>query len=87
MSDHPVLLSCHSYPGSSPPKENLSPKPYKTVPPTPNISSNYQQPEFSKRPTNLPSLGNLGPLVLSSKPPQSPTQTSPRLPRHSIGKT
>lgn len=79
-SHHPSLMSCHSYPGSSPPKENVAPKPYQTVPPTPNVASSSQQPEFIKRPTNLPNLTNLEPL--SSKPPQSPTQTSPRFGRH-----
>ncbi|XP_072397243.1 tuberin [Diabrotica undecimpunctata] len=83
-SHHPSLLSCRSYPGSSPPKENIPPKPYQTVPPTPNVTSfSNQPPEFMKRPTNLPNLSNLVPL--SSKPPQSPTQTSPRFGRHAYG--
>ncbi|XP_057659730.1 tuberin [Diorhabda carinulata] len=82
---HPTLLSCHSYPGSSPPNENIPSKPYQTVPPTPNVTTfSAQQPEFTKRPTNLPSLSNLVPL--SGKPPQSPTQTSPRFSRHALGK-
>ncbi|CAG9863119.1 unnamed protein product [Phyllotreta striolata] len=80
-SHHPSLMSCHSYPGSSPPKESgISAKPYQTVPPTPNIQTSSQQPEFIRRPTNLPNLTNLVPL--SAKPPQSPTQTSPRFSRH-----
>nr|ALE20562.1 TSC2 [Leptinotarsa decemlineata] len=85
-SYHPTLLSCHSYPGSSPPKEtNIAPKPYQTVPPTPNVSTfSGQQPDFMKRPTNLPNLSSLVPL--SSKPPQSPTQTSPRLGRHLLSR-
>ncbi|KAJ8913200.1 hypothetical protein NQ315_016142 [Exocentrus adspersus] len=82
---HPSLLSCHSYPGSSPPKDpNLAAKPYQTVPPSPNLMSGSGQPEFQKRPSNLPNVGSLVPL--SSKPPQSPTQTSPRPSRHFSGK-
>lgn len=82
---HPTLLSCHSYPESSPPNENIPNKPFQTVPPTPNISTfSGQQPEFMKRPTNLPSLSSLVPL--SGKPPQSPTQTSPRFSRHALGR-
>jgi tuberous sclerosis protein 2 len=89
---HPSLLTCYSYPGSSPPGEsNIAPKPYKTVPASPNQVTSQTQPAFlSKnesqdnnvldRPNNLPNLANLAPL--SSKPPQSPTQTSPRLQRH-----
>ncbi|XP_063917194.1 tuberin isoform X2 [Zophobas morio] len=89
---HPSLLTCYSYPGSSPPGEsNIAPKPYKTVPASPNQITSQTQPTFLPkndpldnnvldRPNNLPSLSNLTPL--SSKPPQSPTQTSPRLQRH-----
>lgn len=106
---HPSLLSCHSYPGSSPPKaSNSSPKLYQTVPASPNnqtsspplpLLSSYQNrnsltslkskslstesnssEKSSERPTNLPT--NLTPLA--SKPPQSPTQTSPRPARHNI---
>ncbi|KAI4456255.1 tuberin [Holotrichia oblita] len=38
----------------------------------------------TERPSTLPTLTNLAPLT--SKPPQSPTQTSPRLSRHSRDK-
>lgn len=88
-TQHPSLLTCHSYPGSSPPKESsIAPKPYKTVPPSPNQVLSTTQPAFLpkndekilERPNNLPNLSNLTPLI--SKPPQSPTQTSPRLQRH-----
>lgn len=100
---HPSLLSSYSYPGSSPPKEPLEPKPYQTVPPSPNI--NTIQPDFQRmaiktykstssgslsseksgeRPSNLPNLGGLNLAPLSGKPPQSPTQTSPRPVRHPI---
>lgn len=89
---HPTLLSCHSYPGSS--ETNLPGKPYKTVPPSPGV---VQNPPLARNPAlgllktsrseSMESVGsdksilsNLSPL--SSKPPQSPTQTSPRLPRH-----
>lgn len=37
-----------------------------------------------ERPSTLPTLTNLAPLT--SKPPQSPTQTSPRLSRHTRDK-
>lgn len=114
---HPALLSCHSYPGSTPPNEQTSvPKLAHTVPPSPNIihsnapltlplgqttnahlrnsamhanalkaskSESLESVGSEKsleRPSTLSSLPNLPPL--SSKPPQSPTQTSPRLPRH-----
>ncbi|CAH0564266.1 unnamed protein product [Brassicogethes aeneus] len=105
VSHHPSLLTSISYPGSSPPpKDIIDQKPYKTVPPSPNVASagNQAPPDFHKialktfktsssssssqeksieRPNNLPSF-NLTPL--SAKPPQSPTQTSPRLARHII---
>lgn len=39
-----MLISCHSYPGSSPPKEsNIPPKPYQTVPASPNVTANEIQ--------------------------------------------
>ncbi|XP_060521768.1 tuberin [Cylas formicarius] len=80
---HPALLSHHSYPGSSPTKDpSVGSKPYQTVPHSPNIITSNT--EFPKRPTNLPAMTSL--LPLASKPPQSPTQTSPRLARHSISK-
>uniref|UniRef100_A0A1Y1N0Q7 Rap-GAP domain-containing protein n=1 Tax=Photinus pyralis TaxID=7054 RepID=A0A1Y1N0Q7_PHOPY len=112
---HPALLSCHSYPGSTPPPDQtVASKAAHTVPPSPNIIHTTspltlpimqsQNPRLStmhsssskssksestdsvnsekgiERPTSLSSLPNLPPL--SAKPPQSPTQTSPRLPRH-----
>ncbi|KAK4874613.1 hypothetical protein RN001_013973 [Aquatica leii] len=113
---HPALLSCHSYPGSTPPTEQIPPKSSHTVPQSPNImhttvpltlpttqsqtsqlrmsamhsssSKSSKSESFDsvgsdkavERPTTLTTLPNLPPL--SSKPPQSPTQTSPRLPRH-----
>ncbi|CAG9773906.1 unnamed protein product [Ceutorhynchus assimilis] len=70
QAEHPSLISYHSFPGSSEP--HILPKLYQTVPPSPAI-----QTEFQQRPT---SLGSLQPLA--GKPPQSPTQTSPRLSRH-----
>lgn len=89
---HPALLSCHSYPGSAEP--NLPTKQYKTVPPTPNVpqsSTMARNPALgllrSSKSDSVESVGSekgvlaaLSPL--SGKPPQSPTQTSPRLPRH-----
>lgn len=92
QSPHPTLLSCHSYPGSS--ESAIPAKPCKTVPPSPNV---VQNPSATKAPTigalrgsksdssdstgsEKHVLSNLTPL--SAKPPQSPTQTSPRLPRH-----
>ncbi|XP_044253656.1 tuberin [Tribolium madens] len=85
---HPSLLTCYSYPGSSPPGESgIAPKPYKTVPASPNQINSQSQPTFPQdsnvldRPNNLPNLASLTPLT--TKPPQSPTQTSPRLQRHS----
>lgn len=80
---HPSLLSYHSFPGSSLPNEsNIVPKLYQTVPPSPAVhSGGTMQLEFPNRPTALPSsIGGLQPLA--GKPPQSPTQTSPRLARH-----
>lgn len=84
-SHHPSLLSCHSYPGSSPPKDpGPAAKLYQTVPQSPNLIPAGGQPDFQKRPNNLPNVSSL--LPLSSKPPQSPTQTSPRPTRHFSGK-
>lgn len=92
-SQHPTLLSCHSYPGSS--ESAIPAKSCKTVPPSPNVvqnpSSTTKAPTMSAlRGSKSDSsdstgsekhvLSNLTPL--SAKPPQSPTQTSPRLPRH-----
>lgn len=79
------LLSCLSCPGSSEPNEPLldSAKTSHTVPPSPgptNQRGGYLEFPLS-RPTTLPSsVGSLQPLA--GKPPQSPTQTSPRLARH-----
>lgn len=90
VSEHPTLLSCHSYPGSSEP--TIPAKSCKTVPPSPNVVQNpHKAPTMSAlRGSKSDSsdstgsekhiLNNLTPL--SAKPPQSPTQTSPRLPRH-----
>ncbi|KAL1488930.1 hypothetical protein ABEB36_014716 [Hypothenemus hampei] len=81
-AEHPSLLSYHSFPeyaGSSEP-DNM--KLCQTVPQSPAIKTSGSQMEFPSRPVTL-STGNL--QNLSSKPPQSPTQTSPRLSRH-IGK-
>lgn len=107
---HPSLLSCHSYPGSSPPQtSSTSTKLYQTVPASPNnlittspplllanypnrssltsmkskslsTESNSSDKSTNERPSNLPA--NLVPL--RTKPPQSPTQTSPRFTRHNI---
>ncbi|KAF5285874.1 hypothetical protein FQA39_LY04335 [Lamprigera yunnana] len=82
---HPSLLSCHSYPGSTPPVEQTSLKASHTVPQSPKVLHTTApltvgSDKVLDRPTTLTSLPNLPPL--SSKPPQSPTQTSPRLPRH-----
>lgn len=106
---HPSLLSCHSYPGSSPTQTaTTSSKSYQTVPVSPSnpttspplllsnypnrssltsmkskslsTESNSSDKSVSERPSNLPA--NLVPL--RSKPPQSPTQTSPRFTRHNI---
>ncbi|XP_076271400.1 TSC complex subunit tuberin isoform X2 [Rhynchophorus ferrugineus] len=83
-SNHPSLLSYHSYPGSSLPSDTtISSKPYQTVPPSPAVRTSSGQQDFTKRPTNLPTMTALQPL--SCKPPQSPTQTSPRMSRHSTG--
>lgn len=93
--NHPSLLSCHSYPGSSPPKEsNIRPKPYQTVPQSPNIqTSAAAHPDFSKtndlkpyKTSSFDSVGSDKSLNLTTKPPQSPTQTSPRPARHSLNK-
>lgn len=112
-TQHPALLTCHSYPG--PPQlseHDKSTKHCKTVPASPIVTTTTPPPlsiasthnvfsqrvsplkssksestesmrseRIIERPTSLSSLSNLPPL--SSKPPQSPTQTSPRLPRHS----
>lgn len=87
QQQHPTLLSCHSYPGSSEP--TIPAKTCKTVPPSPNVVQNP-----SKAPTmsalrgsksdSSDSTGSEKHVLtpLSAKPPQSPTQTSPRLPRH-----
>lgn len=82
VASPPSLLSYHSYPGSSLHNESsIPPKPYQTVPASPAVpSATGTQMDFSKRPTTLPTVGGLQPL--SGKPPQSPTQTSPRLSRH-----
>ncbi|CAH1116150.1 unnamed protein product [Phaedon cochleariae] len=81
---HPSLLSCHSCPGSSPPAAEpaLAPRPCQTGPPTPDARP---PPELARRPANVPGVGALAPL-LSARPPHSPTQTSPRLGRHSLGR-
>ncbi|RZC31903.1 tuberin [Asbolus verrucosus] len=77
---HPSLLTCYSYPGSSPPGESqIAPKPYKTVPPSPNQIVSNNQPTFLAKNESQDA-------PLSTKPPQSPTQTSPRLQRHSNDK-
>lgn len=78
------LLSCLSCPGSSEPNEPLlDSKTSHTVPPSPGPTiqrGGYLEFPLS-RPTTLPSsITSLQPLA--GKPPQSPTQTSPRLARH-----
>ncbi|XP_044760648.1 tuberin isoform X2 [Coccinella septempunctata] len=48
-SQHPSLLSCHSYPGSSPPGEsNIAPKAYQSVPPTPNVTATANHPMLQR---------------------------------------
>nr|CAH7730250.1 unnamed protein product [Callosobruchus chinensis] len=82
---HPSLLSCHSYPGSSVQQQSSAPPPKTahSVPPTPSaiVGNQSQQPEFSaRRPVNLVGLTPGGSAVGGvGKPPQSPTQLSPRL--------
>lgn len=88
MQPHPTLLSCHSYPGSSEP--TIPAKPCKTVPPSPNVVQNPTKPPTmsalrgSKSDSSDSTSSEKHALTptLSGKPPQSPTQTSPRLPRH-----
>lgn len=114
QTQHPALLTCHSYPGPPQQLEHDKPtKDSKTVPVSPIVSTTTPPPlsvasshnvfsqrvsplktsksesiesmrseRIVERPTSLSSLANLPPL--SSKPPQSPTQTSPRLPRHDL---
>lgn len=84
-ANHPTLLSCHSYPGSSEP--TISAKPCKTVPPSPNVIQTPKAPTIGalrgSKSDSSDSTGSEKHLTpLSGKPPQSPTQTSPRLPRH-----
>ncbi|KAL3274359.1 hypothetical protein HHI36_015757 [Cryptolaemus montrouzieri] len=92
---HPSLLSCHSYPGSSPPKDsNIPPKPYQTVPPSPSVLAATAQPFPSKTNLSKNSSSDMSVesvksdkdasvlpklQMVSMKPPQSPTQTSPKL--------
>ncbi|XP_050296204.1 tuberin isoform X2 [Anthonomus grandis grandis] len=74
---HPSLLSYHSFPGVSSEASQIAPKQFQTVPPSPALQSD----SFTSRPTTLPTaFGSLQPVT--GKPPQSPTQTSPRLARH-----
>ncbi|CAH1986295.1 unnamed protein product [Acanthoscelides obtectus] len=80
---HPSLLSCYSYPGSSAQQASTSaPKMPHSVPPTPSVSmssQSQQPPEFvARRPANLVGLTPGGSGSGGGKPPQSPTQLSPR---------
>ncbi|XP_066139931.1 tuberin isoform X2 [Euwallacea fornicatus] len=79
QSSHPSLHSYYSFPGSAAPNEAASAtgKMCQTVPPSPGLQTNISPLEFPGRPT---AIGGLQPLT--GKPPQSPTQTSPRLARH-----
>ncbi|KAK9888340.1 hypothetical protein WA026_000595 [Henosepilachna vigintioctopunctata] len=97
-AQHPSLLTCHSYPGSSPPVE--SNKAYQTVPASPSVLAVASQPfppksslsknsssdlstESVKSDKDKDQSKNLGVLSklqpVSSKPPQSPTQTTQRI--------
>ncbi|KAH1016696.1 hypothetical protein HUJ04_007876 [Dendroctonus ponderosae] len=78
-SHHPSLLSYHSCPGSTIPSE--ASKSCQTIAPLPAGFQSGAHLEHCSKPSTLPNIvGALQPM--SGKPPQSPTQTSPRLARH-----
>lgn len=57
---HPSLLSCHSYPGSSPPAEsNIAPKANQSVPPTPNVSTGGGHPNLQRGSLSKSSFSDL----------------------------
>ncbi|XP_045478155.1 tuberin isoform X2 [Harmonia axyridis] len=97
---HPSLLSCHSYPGSSPPGESgITPKPSQSVPPTPNVTTSISHPTLQRGNLSKNSSSDLSMesnksskemdkaalsahskfQSVTSKPPQSPTQTSSKV--------
>lgn len=74
------LQSFHSYPGTSPSNTSNVPPTSATVPTTPNIIQD-SKPNFPEKVDNRPKNIAVFNQSLVDKPPQSPTETSPRLQR------